>query len=342
MRVAFLRKCHPNRWFSGAQVQAIQVADALRQQGITVDFINDSCDLSYDLLHVFGLDPEYAEICRQFRRAGIPVVLSPIFYKDLSTPAKRASVSTARLWGRFSRSYRALREVLSETTALLPNTRAEAQFVRRYFRVSLPTRVVPNGVEPRFASGNPCLFRKEFGVEGDFVLNVGRIERRKNQLRLIQALRGTGLPLIVIGECIARKCLARCQQVADANVRFLPALPHDSPLLASAYAACRVFTLPSLLETPGLAALEAGVAGAPLVVTPYGGAPEYFGDYALYPEPRSVRAIREAILHAWDAPHDPDAQRQFLLSRYSWAAVARETLNAYRLILDGSYADNRM
>jgi glycosyltransferase involved in cell wall biosynthesis len=102
-----------------------------------------------------------------------------------------------------------------------------------------------------------------------------------------------------------------------------------------------VFALPSLLETPGLAALEAGVAGARVVVTPYGGAPEYFGDYALYPEPRSVQAIREAILRAWNASHDPDAQRQHLLSRYSWASVAQETLKAYRQILE-CHADSRL
>lgn len=332
MRIAFLRQFNANRWFSGAQVQAIQTADALRQLGVTVDFLNRESKPCYDLLHVFGIYPEYSEVCYKFRQQGVPVVGSPIFFKDISTSLRRASVATAPIWGLLSRSYRRQQTLLNTMTALLPNTQAEAQFVRQYFHISLPTQVVPNGVDPRFAESDPRLFREQYGIRGDFVLCVGRIERRKNQLRLVQALRGTGLPLIIIGECIARKYLARCEQAADSNVRFLPALPHDSPLLASAYAACRVFALPSLLETPGLAALEAGVAGARVVVTPYGGAPEYFGNHALYPEPRSVRAIREAVLQAWDTPHDPDAQRQYLLSRYSWASVAQETLKAYRKI----------
>ena len=44
-------------------------------------------------------------------------------------------------------------------------------------------------------------------------------------------------------------------------VRWLGASDHDDPLLASAYAAARVFALPSWFETPGLAALEAALAG---------------------------------------------------------------------------------
>lgn len=319
------------------------MAAALREKGVTVEFVDPSGGVQpHDLLHLFGLYADYLPLCREYRRKGIPVVVSPIFFKDLSTPAKRAAAALAFGWGRFSSTYRAQRAIVLHADALLPNTHAEAQFVRRYFCIRRRTRVIPNGVEPRFAEGDPRLFRETFGIEGDFVLNVGRIERRKNQWRLIQALQGTGLPLVVIGECIGRKYLARCQRIARVDVRFLPALPHDSPLLASAYAACRVFALPSMLETPGLAALEAAVAGARVVITPYGGAPEYFQEFARYPNPRSVVAIRAAIVAAWNAPHNAAAQRQFILNRYRWDAVAQQTLQAYRQVIENCYADRSM
>lgn len=340
MRIAFLRRFHTNPWFSGAQIQALQMAESLRALGNTVEFVgSDSRAESYDVLHVFGLYAEYLPIVREYRHRGVPVIISPIFFKDISTLLKRALAATASGWGQFRQTYRIQRELLRHADALLPNTQAEAQFMRRYFHLRCPMTVVPNGVDPRFAAGEPRLFRETFGIEGDFVLNVGRIERRKNQWRLIQALRGTGLPLVVIGESIAQRYLARCQRVSGVQVRFLPALPHDSPLLASAYAACRVFALPSMLETPGLAALEAAVAGARVVVTPHGGAPEYFQGFALYPNPRSVRAIRAAILTAWNAPHDTETQRQFILNRYSWHAVAQQTVQAYRQVIGRHHAN---
>ena len=60
---------------------------------------------------------------------------------------------------------------------------------------------------------------------------------------------------------------------------WLGKLDHDDPLLASVYAAARVFALPSWFETPGLAAARrlrlAGVR--PVAITPYGSTREYFG-----------------------------------------------------------------
>ena len=70
-------------------------------------------------------------------------------------------------------------------------------------------------------------------------------------------------------------------------------------LLASAYAACDVFVLPSQFETPGIAALEAGLAGAKIVITPVGGTKRsYFGNNAIYVEPTSTENIAEGILAA--------------------------------------------
>lgn len=331
MQVAFLRQLNPNRWYSGAQIQALKTADALRAYGITVQFISQPDQLlATTLLHAFGLIPEYLPVIQTARQRAVPLVASPIFFKDVSSLWKRLRVATAPLWARLTQQYRQQSRMLRWACRLLPNTHAEAQQVARYFRTDTPVSIVPNGVDPHFAEGDPRLFREEFGIQEPFVLCVGRIERRKNQLRLVQALHGTRIPLVLIGECISQRYMEACRRAADTQVRFLPALPHDSPLLASAYAACRVFALPSLLETPGLAALEAGVAGARVVVTPFGGAPEYFGKFARYPHPRSTTAIRDAILEAWESPHDGAALRTHLLTHFSWERVAERTAQAYR------------
>jgi len=46
------------------------------------------------------------------------------------------------------------------------------------------------------------------------------------------------------------------------GIKHIGFLPHDSEELQSAYAAAKVFVLPSNFETPGLTALEAGLAAA--------------------------------------------------------------------------------
>ena len=78
------------------------------------------------------------------------------------------------------------RELLGLADAILPNSRAEAdQLVRLFGADPARIRVVPNGVEPRFADADPAIFRERMAT-GDFVLYVGRIEPRKNVLGLIR------------------------------------------------------------------------------------------------------------------------------------------------------------
>ena len=77
-------------------------------------------------------------------------------------------------------------------------------------------------------------------------------------------------------------------------------LTHDDPLLASAYAAARVFALPCWFETPGLAALEAALAGCAVVITPYGSTREYFGDLVEYARPDRPGEIERALATCWE------------------------------------------
>jgi glycosyltransferase involved in cell wall biosynthesis len=107
---------------------------------------------------------------------------------------------------------------------------------------------------------------------------------------------------------------------------------HDSDLLASAYAACDTFVLPSLFETPGIAALEAGLSGAKVVITPHGGPREYFGSMADYVNPYDVQDIRRGILKALDRPRN-DVLATHIAARFLWKHVAIRTAEVYTAAL---------
>jgi len=84
---------------------------------------------------------------------------------------------------------------------------------------------------------------------------------------MAHALAGLDLPFVVIGEAQERDraYLARLREVR--GVRWLGAMRHDDPLLASAYAAASVFVLPSQGEVAPLSVMEALAAGTPVVMT---------------------------------------------------------------------------
>lgn len=334
MKITYVLRQDGGLYFGGAEVQAMETAAAVRRLGVEAEILTPHTREVGDLVHAFGHYPSHISMLEYCHKRGIPFVLSTIFYKDY--------LSRLQLWRDRWRATRrhnpmhAARRLMRGASALLPNTEAEARQVSELFLSGpVPIHVVPNGAEERFAHGDPALFRQHFGIHEPFVLNVARVEKRKNQLRLIEAVKGSGMKLVILGKESQDGYSQACRELAgdDPAIVFLPPIPHDDPLLASAYAAARVFALPSRLETPGIAALEAGIAGARVVVTPVGGAREYFGDDAWYPDAHSAPSIRAAVQAAWNAQRDDDAVRRRLLHSYTWDAVGRQTVEVYRQVL---------
>jgi glycosyltransferase involved in cell wall biosynthesis len=326
----------------GPKTQMLQTKKGLESLGVRVTLFDSWEELrreDADLVHLFGANIGTYHLAREIHKLGIPMVVSPIFFSRHSVPFLRAAALAQKLAGGVLRGawtdYGILSEICSWATAVLPNTAAEARLLRAGLGVPAGRlTVVPNGVEERFRAATPDLFVKRYGIK-DFVLNVGHVgPGRKNVLKLIQALEKVNVPSVIIGRIedndYGRMCVAEAKK--NPRLLLLDAIPNDAELLASAYAACDVFVLPSLFETPGIAALEAALAGAKVVVTKFGGTEEYFGDLAEYVEPTSWELIHHGIMTALNKPKDPRL-RDRVAERYLWQRVAEETLAAYATVL---------
>jgi glycosyltransferase involved in cell wall biosynthesis len=324
----------------GGENQLVQTGRYLEDLGIIVRLFSPWLDRVDEarLLHLFGMSREGLELARVARARGVSVVLSPIAWFEPRAIAALAPDPFRRAWDLTKLGIKRLaphtpgwrKSLLDLADLVLPNSQAEALQLTRLFRCDpRKIRVVPNGVQPTFTHASPDLFRSEYG-SGDFVLYVGRIEPRKNLLGLIDAMAGSGLPLIAIGsappghESYAEACLHAGRHF----VRWTGPIDHDDPMLGSAYAAARVFALPSWFETPGLAALEAALAGCSVVVTPYGCTREYFGERVAYARPDRPGEIVSAILRAWENGPDPRLASH-VGSRFLWSDVAQRTAEAY-------------
>lgn len=326
----------------GPRVQALQTARYLPDYGVEVDFFNPWREYqsdAFDLAHIFGANMMTYDIAlrlHQFRRR---FVVSSIFYTMRSPAFMRAARRMEQLANRaFSgvwTDYGLTARVCELGDAVLPNTSAEGRLIEEGLEIDgKKIHVIPNGVEERFGHAEPSHFIRKYGMR-DFILCVGHIgSRRKNVLALIRALARIDHPAVIIGQVQAGSYAQQCLDEAarNRNITIIEGLPNDSPMLESAYAACDLFTLPSTFETPGIAALEAGLAGAKVAITKYGGTREYFLDYAEYQEPSSVTSIATAIERGLNRLKS-DALREHIRREYLWQRVAEKTAAAYRSVL---------
>lgn len=324
----------------GGENQLVRTARELERLGVsTRPFVpwHDRLERA-SVLHLFGMSREGLELARVARARSVPVVLSTICWLDaraawsLAPNSGRAILGVLGLTARriCSRCPSWRRELVHLADRLLPNSQAEAHQLIRYLGVR-PEQitVVPNGFDERILDGDARRFRARHGDQ-PFVLFAGRLEPRKNLLRLIESARSEGLKLVVAGgEVPGWENYARsCRDAGGEQVTWLGRLDPGSGDLADAFSAARVFALPSWFETPGLAALEAAAAGCSIVITPRGCAREYFGDWARYASPGCQRSIRQALREAWRTPA-PSELADRVQRCYSWAAIARQVQEVY-------------
>lgn len=324
----------------GGEVQLVKTKEALERQGTEIRLYDQWKDKfkSGDILHVFGSVKYCYGLMRTAKEVGARVALSTICWYDWRSTLhaypyfKQGALSALRHAAKvFFPWVPSLRKSMMQVSdRLLPNSEVEASQLVRYFGIPREKIVViPNGVDSRYEKADPGLFMNRFALK-DFFLCVGRIEPRKNQLALMRAHKGLQKPLVIIGEAVSRyqDYEARCRTEAAKNVHFLGYLSPDSDLLRSAYAACDTFVLPSWFETPGLAALEAGLAGAKVVITDGGPTREYFQDEAFYADPSRISDIRFKMEQASHVARNGRLCHH-IRSHYLWEKVAEKVAHCY-------------
>ncbi|MBN2465488.1 glycosyltransferase family 4 protein [candidate division WOR-3 bacterium] len=319
----------------GVEVQMRALARELAKLGHEVEFFDPWKRYKlkeYAFFHLFGSHVGTYHLGRSIHGLGMRLIVTPVFYSRHNPARVATAVGIAgkvRQRGGFWTEHMFCKELCEMAELVLPDTQDEMEMLARGFGISRDKmHELPNGVEERFAKASPELFVKEYGLK-DFVLYVGHVgPARKNVFPMLKAVKELGVQAVIIGPVsetgYARQCMKLVAETP--NIKVIPGLAPDSPILESAYAACDTFVLPSLYETPGLAALEAGLAGAKICITRYGGTQEYFRDFAAYLQPASEESIRNSIKQTLARKKD-SRLRDHIRENYLWSR-AGETLAA--------------
>lgn len=332
MKVVLQNRPNYQTSLAGDSIQLLKTREYLEKIGIEAVIDNrPNLDLGvYDLVHLFNLIPvaETHQYYLNTRRQHKKMVLSTVFWEPEEFFQASSEPEQLRDWWQKTLPLR--REILNGSALILPNSTLELETLRKSFGALPPAVVVPNAADKSFAFAKADRFIQKFHWR-DFLLTVGRICRRKNQLSLIKAAQKLKLPLVIIGPVNDSLYYQECRrESAGQKVLFIDTL--NSVELASAYAAARVHALVSWYDTPGLVSLEAALAGCAIVSTNRGSAREYFEDKAFYCDPGDIASIAQAVSAAWNTGKD-DRVKERVFSNYTWDKVAQATNEAYQKIL---------
>jgi glycosyltransferase involved in cell wall biosynthesis len=214
----------------------------------------------------------------------------------------------------------------------------------------LPERkitVIYNGLNPDnfMSSRPPGAWRKDMGLAPDvpLVAMIGRLHPVKGHSIFLRAAAGLlksrpGLRFVVVGCGPERDRLeeyARLLNISD-SVIFTGFVTDVGDILPD----LNLLVIPSLWEGFGLTALEAMVAGVPVVATSVGGLPEVVehGSTGLLVPPADDAALARGISWMLDHPGEAlemsEAARAVMEQKFTASVMARKTEDLYRRLLE--------
>jgi glycosyltransferase involved in cell wall biosynthesis len=232
------------------------------------------------------------------------------------------------------------RAVRAAARVLTVSERTKTDLVELYGVPSERIVVTPNGVDPAFrraespsnnmsqartSSSNEGETASNSLLQGSYVLSVGAIQARKNQLAALEAAGAVGLPLVVVGPT---KDASLAEELRRRGARLEGYV--DTEKLAELYRGAACLVQSSRHEGFGLPVVEAMASGTPVVAVSDPALREVAGDAAIFVEESDLAdGIRRAL-----------AERDRLVAAgieraraFTWRASAEKTLAVYQELI---------
>jgi glycosyltransferase involved in cell wall biosynthesis len=195
-------------------------------------------------------------------------------------------------------------------------------------------RVVPLGATPPSTPAAPSSRLHELGLNGNFVLQVGRIETRKNQVAALAAVEQMdGVTLAIAGPETDPELAAKLRESPRARVLGRV----DQPTLELLYKRAGAVIVPSLYEGFGLPVLEAMARGKVVVAAKASSLPEVGGEAALYfhaaAEPGQLAQVLDVALNDEKLRTSLAKAARARAKKFTWERTAAGVVEVVRELL---------
>ncbi len=192
---------------------------------------------------------------------------------------------------------------------------------------------------------NKNIFIEKYNLSpNSYILSVGMMDERKNTINMIKAFLSVyhivKKKLVIIGgfrfakESNTKEFLKILNENSDKiiHIGFIDK-NKNLDMLRSAYYNCAYHLLPSYIETPGIVNIEALYFGKNIIVGSCAPVKEYFGDIAIYCNPKDVNSIAKAISKADELPYYNEKNMNLVREKYIYSKIINQLIDVYEELL---------
>ena len=202
-------------------------------------------------------------------------------------------------------------------------------------------KVIYQGCAPIFKEEISAEFieftRNKYLLPTNFILNVGTIEKRKNVLSVIKAIKEIDTQLVIIGKKTAYfneiKTFISENKLQN-KVIFLENV--ELKELASIYRMASVFIYPSVFEGFGIPIIEALYSKTPVITSKGGCFSEAGGENSIYIDALSTEEIKVKLEEVLANPEKREAMKQKgheFVQKFNDENIAKEWIETYHEVM---------
>jgi glycosyltransferase involved in cell wall biosynthesis len=292
-----------------------------RRQGVVKDLVKDGVEIYHGLSH---------ELPKGLKKHGIKSVVTihdliylryPQYFKWLDRQI-------------YDLKFRLACKNANQIIAISEQTKRD--IIQFFGTAESKIKVVYQGCDAKFYQSASSEKIKEvqskYQLPKEFLLCVGTIENRKNQLLILEALSNLpkSIPLVLVGKQTAYYQILQDyiqQKQLQNSVIFLKDVPFQD--LPAIYQSAKIFVYPSKFEGFGIPILEALNCGVPVIATTGSCLEEAGGKDSLYVDPENASDLNEAILKVWN---DENLQEEMISQGKKYALNFRDEKIAANLM----------
>lgn len=169
-----------------------------------------------------------------------------------------------------------------------------------------------------------------------FFLFVGMLRYYKGLHTLLDAIQGTGYPLVIVGEGPKKQeLMAQAEKLGLQNVFFLGKVDDADKVALIQLSTAIVFPSHLRSEAFGIALLEGAMYGKPMISCEIGTGTTYINlanETGLTTPPENPTAFREAMRYLWNSPQEAAKMGEKAQLRYTEIFTSDQMLQGYMKI----------
>lgn len=285
--------------------------------------------LEPDLIHIHWAVPDLF-VLPELKKLGVPVVNTLHghgFYETLNRNWLRPFLERGLTESDYT--FTVGKQLLTDLHKNFPSTKNKSEFL-------------PNGIdEHTFTIGDKLKMQQalNWDLTKKHILCVAHIAGEKGSDLIVEALNGlrnkAGVQLHLIGRALDKEMtqaiIVKIENQTDSNIIYHGPIAHsDLPVY---YQAADLCVLPSRIEGFGVALVEAGMSGTPIISTKSGGPQDIVTqENGILVEADSAPALIKGLeqMLANLGQYEPERVRQSMTSRFSRHRIAEQLYAHYK------------